>query len=179
LIQGGAGTPRPLVAAALLATLAACGQSTYHADRLAWVDRLADLELEMSMQMLRMETMREGVERDPELVRLCNPEESREAFASVNANLRELHLRLPAGVDVQQSRGLLREVEKNWDTLARRQKSIWRESEGLPDLDLRERCIRADAVASSRLAIERDANLLMKLALRGDRPAGGDPTGER
>jgi hypothetical protein len=133
--------------------LGSCGSDKPPSNCAGTIPTMAHVQLEMSMQMLRMEVSRDEVEdKGSEALTNCDPQSAAPVYESVRADLG----RLVACARNDGQRRALQSIGDNWQQLKDRHDSVWRDSMNNSSLEPKQRCIRASAVAGSRVEIERN-----------------------
>jgi hypothetical protein len=144
------------------------GCTTHHSgtELAAWGDSLIDTQTRMNGYQLRLETLRDAIESDAASVDQCNPARDAESHETVTKLLDSLAADAPERCFKEDVVARLHHIQNEWQLLRRRQETKWSESAAVEGLDPRERCMRASAVAATRLEIDRDMSRILKALIR-------------
>jgi len=148
----------------LSTAFAACSLSDFSYERSKLVSEILDVQIDISAQLLKLETDRDALALGAGSVN-CSPEESRATYQKVTAKLRSIS---DEGTRLKIAGSFQADIEgviEEWSTLERRHDSFWRDSADTANLSTNERCMRPTALALTRLTIEKKIIAAAKAAL--------------
>jgi hypothetical protein len=120
----------------------------------------------MNGYQLRLETMRDAYESGAASPVQCDPAGDKEAHEGVTKLLTRLAADAPKLGFQKDVIERLQHIQSEWQLLRSRQETKWSESVNIEGLDPRDRCMRASAVAWTRMAIDRDMSSVSKAFIR-------------
>jgi len=130
-----------------------------------WLDQAIDVQKQMSVYLLKLDTFRDVVElRDASATHVCDPARVLDSHRQVSTSLEKLAAdQARVGLD-QPGQVALSRVVKSWSSILKLQQSHFRRTSAVKDLDPKERCLRPSALTDVRIDLLEDFTLVLKAA---------------